>query len=70
MLMSGNEFFYTDGDGKRQDLALHARILDNPMADAATREASIERLMKSMGCTRAYAESIFTPPVTPKDYAG
>jgi hypothetical protein len=34
--MSGNEFFYKDKDGKKQDAALHDAILNDGDHEAAT----------------------------------
>jgi hypothetical protein len=40
--MSGNEFFYIDADGKKQDAALHESILagDHPAATEIGKEVA------------------------------
>jgi hypothetical protein len=59
--MSGNEFFYIDADGKKQDAALHNAILDAGDHHAATevgkevaRRAGISEDM----ILKLYAESV------------
>lgn len=41
--MVGQELFYTDKKGKKQDAKLHEGILDNPRADYVTRKQTANR---------------------------
>ena len=43
----GNEFFYTDKNGNKQDADLHNEILTNPEADTRIAEIAIKRALAS-----------------------
>jgi hypothetical protein len=54
--MSGNEFFYIDADGKKQDAALHDAILNDGDHHAATEVSREIADIRRINC----------PPPTPR----
>jgi hypothetical protein len=58
--MSGNELFYIDDQGKRQDAELHEELLNNPKADAVFREIVIQSL-KDDGWTQEEIDLLYKP---------
>ena len=43
--VTGNELYYLDENGKKQDADIHNEILDNPAADRKARQVSRELLL-------------------------
>jgi hypothetical protein len=58
--MSGNELFYIDDQGKRQDAELHEELLNNPKADAVLLEIMIQSL-KDDGWTQEEIDLLYKP---------
>jgi hypothetical protein len=48
---AGNELFYFDEDGKKQDSAFHAEILANGIDEPG----AFDELLESLGLTEAFA---------------
>ena len=63
--MARTEFFYIGPDGMRQDAALYADMLDNPVTDEKQRRRAFVNVIKN-GMSREDAELLFGPiPVDP-----
>ena len=56
----GNEMFYLDDDGKRQDAKLHEAMLDNPAADLKFRALAYDNALAN-GMSQEDADNIFGP---------
>ena len=58
--MSGNEFFYIDADGKKQDAALHEPILagDHPAATEIGKEVARRAGISEDMILKLYAEPV------------
>jgi ribosomal protein L18 len=58
--MSGNEFFYIDADGKKQDAALHESILagDHPAATEVGKEVARRAGISEDMILKLYAEPV------------
>jgi hypothetical protein len=54
------EFFYIDEKGLKQDVALHADMLDNKAADEKQRRRAIQNQLE-VGLSREDVEAIFGP---------
>ena len=60
--MSGNEFFYIDADGKKQDAALHEPILagDHPAATEVGKDVARRLGVPEDMILKLYAEPVLT----------
>ena len=57
----GQELYYIDADGKKQDSELHDEMLDNPEAEALSLEYS-RALVRSYGFSEDEVELLYGKP--------